>query len=425
MSLHISILNLFLPIVLFLYNWRVNRNVVFLCLLLFLIGTSNIRHALVMHAQEPFWLAIVSNNLTPIWTLIGPCLYLYVRGVLSDRFEWRWQDLIHTIPFWITLVGIAPYLLTSFDYKLQVAEGMIRNLQGYRDIRVNWLLPQPVNLSSRPILQLGYSLACMVTLVHFAWRRKHADNLRRREPGFVYAWLWGVTLFVFLIVAYHLLILILYFRYPTMGRQMIDHFHAVYVIGGILAFLPFLILLFPEILYGIPKYRPLQKPSTAGAPSSSPATSGIEPIGSPDTPAETPTTPTPVLAEQDPFKELGERIHALMQEQQPYLREDFSVEDLARMLEVPKHHLHYCLRNILQTRFVPLRTSYRIAHAKMLLKEANLNHTTIENIGQECGFSSRSAFYKVFKAETGHSPGEYFQYEAKQTDGPSPAPGLT
>ena len=422
MSLNISILNIFLPIVILLYNWRVNRNAVFLSLLLFLIATSNIRHALVMHAKDPFWLAVISNNLTPLWTLIGPCLYLYVRGVLTDRFEWKRKDFLHTIPFWINLIGIIPYLFTSFDYKLELADLMIRKLEDYKNIRVNWLLPQPVNLSVRAVLQIAYALACMVMLVRYRLpHTPYSTNRPAKQRGFVYQWLWCLTLFVLMIAAYYLLIVILYYSNPDMGRRMIFEFEMLYIFGGILTFLPFLILFYPSILYGIPKYRPWK--NGKAIPEVSPVTerpaATVEPA---------PTAPSKPIAddertdENDPFQELGARILAIMEEQQPYRQEDFSPEDLARMLEIPKHHLHYCLRNILNTRFVSLRTTYRMNHAKKLLLQSNLRITTMENIGQECGFSSRSAFYKVFKSEIGCSPGEFIEREKKPKEDGSENP---
>lgn len=40
----------------------------------------------------------------------------------------KWTDLLHTIPFWVTLIGIFPYVLTTFDYKLSVANLIIHHL---------------------------------------------------------------------------------------------------------------------------------------------------------------------------------------------------------------------------------------------------------------------------------------------------------
>jgi AraC-like DNA-binding protein len=96
-----------------------------------------------------------------------------------------------------------------------------------------------------------------------------------------------------------------------------------------------------------------------------------------------------------------------MKTKQPYLKYEFSLDDLASLLEVPKHHLYYCFRNVLHTKFTRLRTEYRIEHAKRLLNETDLSRTTLDAIGKNSGFSSRSGFYNTFKEELGCSPGEY------------------
>jgi AraC-like DNA-binding protein len=82
---------------------------------------------------------------------------------------------------------------------------------------------------------------------------------------------------------------------------------------------------------------------------------------------------------------------------------------MAEMLDVPRHHLYYCFKNILQKKFVTLRTEYRIREAKKRLLEADLKETTMDAIGRECGFSSHSSFYRVFTEQTGCSPGEYVE----------------
>ena len=68
---------------------------------------------------------------------------------------------------------------------------------------------------------------------------------------------------------------------------------------------------------------------------------------------------------------------------------------------------YYCFQNILHTKFTRLRTEYRVAHAKKLLAEADLNKTTIIVLGKESGFASTSAFYTTFKSEVNCSPGEF------------------
>ncbi len=121
---------------------------------------------------------------------------------------------------------------------------------------------------------------------------------------------------------------------------------------------------------------------------------------------------------EDPFHALSERMMTWMETHKPYLDQDFSLESLADQLEVPKHHLYYCFRNILKTKFTTLRTQYRIEHAKQLLREADIRNITLDAIGHASGFASRSGFYKTFKEEVGCSPGEFMEAEMKKSSSP-------
>jgi AraC-like DNA-binding protein len=107
--------------------------------------------------------------------------------------------------------------------------------------------------------------------------------------------------------------------------------------------------------------------------------------------------------------ELGERVFSFMEQRRPYLRSSFSIGDLAEMMGVPKYHLYHCFKNVLKISFVSLRTRCRVAHAKRLLLEANLGATTLEAIGRDCGFGTRSNFYRVFQEETGCTPGVFVE----------------
>jgi AraC-like DNA-binding protein len=129
---------------------------------------------------------------------------------------------------------------------------------------------------------------------------------------------------------------------------------------------------------------------------------------------------------------MGQRVLNYMEREKPYLQPEFSIEQLAEMLDLPRHHLYYCFKNILQKKFVVLRTEYRIREAKRRLLEADLKETTMDAIGRASGFSSHSAFYRVFSEQTGCSPGEYVERNQSRSQEDDPempmigqtAPGL-
>ncbi len=405
MALHISILNIFVSIVILLHNWKVNRNSAFLAALLFLISLHSIIHYLVIHASEPFWLALAFNNLTPLMCLIGPALYLYVRSVLTDRTVLRRPDLLHLIPFLITLIGVLPYLFSPFEHKLSIARSIIQDMNVMRQVEGNWLIPQRVNLLLRPFLQVSYAVACLVILVRSYRQRRRQTGRPPLQYLFVFRWLVALTVFVLSIGLYNLSSLIIYYIHPSLERQVVAEYRAVYLIGAGLICAPFLLFIFPSIIYGIPRVR--MRGSSGSTSLRAAEEAPTSPSG--DNTGGRDASSKEEITDDNPFAPLSRRILECMEEQQPYLDPEFSLDDLAEQLDVPKHHLYYCFRNILNTRFTTLRTEYRIKHAKKLLGEIDLRITTLEAVGRQCGFATHSSFYKTFKAEVGCSPGEFVE----------------
>ena len=76
-------------------------------------------------------------------------------------------------------------------------------------------------------------------------------------------------------------------------------------------------------------------------------------------------------------------------------------------MDVPKHHLYYCFNQILLKKFTQIRAEYRIGHARRLIDEGQTSDKTLEAIGLESGFSSRSSFINAFREVTGKLPSEY------------------
>ena len=196
MSLYLSLLSMVLAGVLLFFNWKVNRNALFLSLLMVLIATAQVRQYLVLHATEPFWLALFLNSPAPLWSMTGACLFFYVRSVLTDRLTFRKSDWLHTLPFWINLVGTLPYILTPFSYKIEVANMYINNLPAAVDAHFNWFMGNEVNLLLRYSIQIGYALVCLWMVAKFQQRQRHSADRPSSQARMIVPWLVAVSVFV-------------------------------------------------------------------------------------------------------------------------------------------------------------------------------------------------------------------------------------
>jgi hypothetical protein len=76
MALFLSLSSIVLALIMLRYNWKINRNALFLSLLIILIASAQTRHYLMLHSTDPFWLAMLINSPTALWSMTGACLVL-------------------------------------------------------------------------------------------------------------------------------------------------------------------------------------------------------------------------------------------------------------------------------------------------------------------------------------------------------------
>ena len=125
----------------------------------------------------------------------------------------------------------------------------------------------------------------------------------------------------------------------------------------------------------------------------------------------------PLLKIKDEMKESYlEILLNKMETEKLYLNEDCSLETISSAFNIPRHHLSNILNTDLKKSFNDFINEYRIKHACLLLTDIQKKDITIEAIGFECGFNSRSCFYRAFKTHTGHTPKEYIKtFQEQQT----------
>ena len=103
--------------------------------------------------------------------------------------------------------------------------------------------------------------------------------------------------------------------------------------------------------------------------------------------------------------QISQKLQQLMEEDKVYRDPELSLEILAEKLSVSKHMLSQVLNDYLQRGFHQYVNDHRIREACVMLKEQK--HFSIEAIGHEVGFHSRSSFFSSFKKSVGMTPSKY------------------
>ncbi|MEG1592590.1 helix-turn-helix domain-containing protein [Chryseobacterium sp.] len=109
--------------------------------------------------------------------------------------------------------------------------------------------------------------------------------------------------------------------------------------------------------------------------------------------------------------QLIEQKFSLIVDKELFLNPNFTLEDAAKELKITKHILSQYVNEILGKSFSSLIKEYRVEKAKQLL-ETETNYT-IESLGYDSGFNSKSTFFTAFKKITGLTPAEYQKSQLK------------
>ena len=102
-----------------------------------------------------------------------------------------------------------------------------------------------------------------------------------------------------------------------------------------------------------------------------------------------------------------ELLENAMSNQKLYLNTDLTIHDLARSLTISARKISQSINTLNAQNFSEWVNNFRVQEAIQYLENNSENNLSIEGIGQESGFKSRSAMYSAFKKITGKSPGDF------------------
>lgn len=96
-----------------------------------------------------------------------------------------------------------------------------------------------------------------------------------------------------------------------------------------------------------------------------------------------------------------------MQEKKPYLDTKLVQQDIARQLHVSNRTLSRTLGEKANLHFSAFINQFRVEEARLLLRNENLSHLSLEAVAQMAGFNSRAVFYRCFTNMEKMSPAQF------------------
>lgn len=115
-------------------------------------------------------------------------------------------------------------------------------------------------------------------------------------------------------------------------------------------------------------------------------------------------------AEQDQSQWMDARakLEEHIANHQNFRQNNLTLAQLAKESKIPIIQLNFLLKNIYNKSYTKYVNSLRVNYVKeKLTREDEWKHLTIEAVGIDAGFKSRSVFFSEFKKQTGITPGEF------------------
>lgn len=298
--------------------------------------------------------------LSSAFLLFNPAFYLYIKSLTNRRFVVGWKHLLHLIPF-ITFEVFAYILKEPFTLK-----------EFFDTDKTLWF--RYAFTISTFISLIGYNITSIL-MVH-RHRMSLKDEFSTIERYKKLGWL------RFVVVAYNIFcaaavvigsIVILSNRFY--GLPVLFIYSAMLLTTYILSF------------YGLRQrmiYRTVYPDHE-------------------EVPAERYSRSSLTKKHKEAIKS---KLLEHFSNEKPYMNPDLSMQMLSDAIKVPKHQITEVLNTDIGRNFFQFVNEYRVEAVKRLLEQKN-HPWSIEAIGYECGFNSKSTFFSVFKTFTGKTPFQY------------------
>jgi AraC-like DNA-binding protein len=107
--------------------------------------------------------------------------------------------------------------------------------------------------------------------------------------------------------------------------------------------------------------------------------------------------------------EIHDKLTRAMEEQKLFLNPDLTIGQLAEAIAVHPNHLSQVINSKESKTFYDFINEWRIVEFKKMVTQPKNQKYTLLALAFECGFNSKTSFYRNFKNVTGQSPTQYLK----------------
>ncbi|MFP4288346.1 MAG: helix-turn-helix domain-containing protein, partial [Bacteroidales bacterium] len=328
-------------------------------------------YAELYNRQNNYPYPALMNTSAPLILLHGPILWMYIKSLTSQRFRWKGIYLLHFIPFLFALI-----LLWATNYSLPAKERILLETSEAFKNQISFpFLVALIALSTQ-----GYFIWGIVMIHQYQKKiRTYFSNVSQIDLKWLkFLLISSVFFYAFNSGLYILDIFTHWFSYNTM-QTLAYSFSSVFI----------LVLGFyghsqTDLFRSQPINVELSAPKRAEEPES---------------------LQNQTLTKRD--QEFINHLLSFMQNKKPHLNPDLTLADLSRQTDVSMDYLSYILNKQIHKSFFDFVNHYRIKEFKTRCQHGLDHKYTIMGVAYESGFNSKATFNRVFKKQTGLTPGQY------------------
>jgi len=306
----------------------------------------------------------------PFQFAIPPLIYLLVLSIEPDVVLKKWE--LHFIPFIAYTLFFIPYYLAPYEFKFEnyyyVHHLVEWKTTGHYDLLYKLSMVRNFQMFFWYFQMIIYLILSFQKLLHFY------QNPRSGISRFEINWWFAFSVIISLLIMVTLVVK------KTYVRDVGDHIIATFLTGIIYC------STLTELLRPTALHQAIHE---------------IE-----ETTEEPPRTATSGLKEEKKL-EIQQKLLAVMDEKKLYTDSLISVGKLAKLIGEPGYVISQVINEKMKVSFYDWIARYRVEEAKKLMTDPKTEQYTVEQIAEEVGYNSKSAFNKAFKKFTGRTPSEF------------------